>query len=333
MSLNTKIRGIQIKDLDITVQQLANQAVVEDKIYPGAVSVSKLALNSVTEGKIVNGAVTTVKLASGAVYGDKLADNAVTQIKIDSGAVTEIKIADLAITESKIADGAVSGIKLALNSVAEGNLVDGAVSFIKLNFILDEDDMISNSDVNIATQQSIKAYVDSKTGASTFLELTDTPASFVANKGVKVNSGADALEFYDIVDTDEKTKASATDPTAGYLDAKVDFSSIEVVSEKLQVKALGITNNMLAGDIADNKLVEDYVKKNQIQKVVYLAYSNTIYSYDIGDTPVVNSVQVFLNGLLQEEGSGKDYWIDADVITFTNAPIDGDVITVHSIVA
>ncbi|MCK9320206.1 hypothetical protein, partial [Methanoculleus sp.] len=60
--------------------------------------------------------------------------------------------------------------------------------------------------------------------ASTFLGLTDTPANYTGagGKGVKVNAGADALEFYDIEGgTDEKVKYDAEDPTAGYLGAKI----------------------------------------------------------------------------------------------------------------
>ena len=41
---------------------------------------------------------------------------------------------------------------------------------------------------------------DSGSGSSTFLELTDTPSAYTSQalKGVRVNSGEDALEFYDI---------------------------------------------------------------------------------------------------------------------------------------
>lgn len=58
--------------------------------------------------------------------------------------------------------------------------------------------------------------------ASTFLALTDTPATYVGagSKGVRVNAGETALEFYTVVDTDEKVKYDAGDPTAGYIASK-----------------------------------------------------------------------------------------------------------------
>ncbi len=61
-------------------------------------------------------------------------------------------------------------------------------------------------------------------GSSTFLDLTDTPSAYTdqAGKGVRVNAGADALEFYDIEGgTDEKVKYDAEDPTAGYVADKI----------------------------------------------------------------------------------------------------------------
>lgn len=67
---------------------------------------------------------------------------------------------------------------------------------------LDEDNMVSNSDTNVATQQSIKAYVDSLiAGVNEFPELTDTPANYTGSAGkfVKVNATPDALEFASIL--------------------------------------------------------------------------------------------------------------------------------------
>ena len=63
--------------------------------------------------------------------------------------------------------------------------------------VKDEDNMASDSATYLATQQSIKAYVDSVAGTLTHLGLTDTPAAYTdqAGKYVRVNAGEDALEF------------------------------------------------------------------------------------------------------------------------------------------
>jgi len=61
-------------------------------------------------------------------------------------------------------------------------------------------------------------------GSSTFLDLTDTPSSYTGQAGKMpiVNGTEDALIFATPTDTDEKVKLSASDPTAGYLDAKLN---------------------------------------------------------------------------------------------------------------
>jgi len=51
--------------------------------------------------------------------------------------------------------------------------------------------------------------------------------------------------------------------------------------------------------------------------------------FTLASTPVDNSVQVFLNGLLQEKGSGKDYTQTTTAITFTVAPLTGDILVIH----
>jgi hypothetical protein len=45
-------------------------------------------------------------------------------------------------------------------------------------------------------------------------------------------------------------------------------------------------------------------------------------------TPVASSESVFLNGILQEPGSGNDYTISGESITYLSAPVTGDRIRV-----
>ena len=92
---------------------------------------------------------------------------------------TELNILDgvtATTAELNILDGVTS-------TASELNVLDGVTAF------LDEDDMTSNSATALASQQSIKAYVDSQVGGSTTLsDLTDT----------NVTTPADgALLFYD----------------------------------------------------------------------------------------------------------------------------------------
>ena len=82
-----------------------------------------------------------ITVADGGINAPKLAADAVTTTKIKNAEVTKAKIEDVA--DYKVL-GNVSGAAAAPQEVA----------------ILDEDDMVSNSATALATQQSIKAYVD-----------------------------------------------------------------------------------------------------------------------------------------------------------------------------
>jgi len=52
--------------------------------------------------------------------------------------------------------------------------------------------------------------------------------------------------------------------SSGVLSVGVDGSSIEITTDTLNVKDGGITNDMLAGSIADGKLSEDYIKTSEV---------------------------------------------------------------------
>lgn len=70
-------------------------------------------------------------------------------------------------------------------------------------------------------------------GQTTLLGLTDTPDSYSGQsaKGVRVNAGETALEFYTVTDTDEQVKVSANDTTAGYLNGKLVAGSNITLTE------------------------------------------------------------------------------------------------------
>lgn len=54
--------------------------------------------------------------------------------------------------------------------------------------------------------------------------------------------------------------------------------------------------------------------------------SNTAFT--LANTPTAGTVRVYLNGVRQKSGAGNDYTITTNTITFTTAPVSGDVIIV-----
>ena len=94
-------------------------------------------------------------------------------------------------------------------------------------------------------------------GASMFIEqgTANSDKGFVCttNKGSDV-VGTNALAFSQYTGVATIEAGAALSKTGERLDVEVDGSSIEVSSDALRVKALGITDGMLAGSISNAKL-------------------------------------------------------------------------------
>ena len=127
-------------------------------------------------------------------------DGSTLEVNDGVGGDGSLRVKDLGITTAKLADSAVSEQKIADSAVTSGKIADDAVTFTKMQniasskvigritassgspeevSILDEDAMSSNSDTSLATQQSIKAYVDSVAG---FLSVSNwTEGSLISS--------------------------------------------------------------------------------------------------------------------------------------------------------
>ena len=92
-----------------------------------------------------------------------------------------------------------------------------------------------------------------------------------------VNVANDSIAIYD-ADAGVTSKEAISDlmlavaggginSVAGVLSVNIDDSSIEDNAGQLRVKALGITDGMLAGSISDAKMASDYVQTSEVDDV------------------------------------------------------------------
>lgn len=133
------------------------------------------------------------------------------------------------------------------------------------------------------------------------------------------------------------------------LAVNVDNSTIEIDTDALRVMASGITENHLAmvnapvtsGVLSWNGSGMEWVDiDTELSAVVESDIrlenesancNGATTAFTLDATPVVNSLQVFLNGLIQEKGSGKDYTHTGTTVTFGIAPLAGDILLIHYI--
>ena len=207
--------------------------------------------------------------------------NAVSNSSIDGNYSLAVTVANDAITFAKMQD--ITSMKV----IGRTDVGSGGVSEIA---ILDEDGMTSNSATSLASQQSIKAYVDAEIDASNSMsELTDVEISGIAqahmlfwdnaqarweNKAVSgdltISQGGVATvganKITNAMIENESLAVTAGNGLSGggsvvlggtiTLTVNTDDSSIEINNDILRTKALGITNAMLAGSIASTKIAE-----------------------------------------------------------------------------
>ena len=127
-NLTTREIDVQISTDDITTEEVSNVLQVKDlwistdKLADVAVNNSKLADNSVSTSKIQDSAVTNIKINDSAITDSKIRSWAVTWTKIPSSTISSTHIQDWSITEAKIANAAVTSSKINTSSINKNHI-------------------------------------------------------------------------------------------------------------------------------------------------------------------------------------------------------------------
>lgn len=209
------VSTVKIQDDAVTTAKIAAGAVDTTELATDAVETANITDANVTTAKIANNAVTTAKINAGAVTVAKHADAAAETVlgNADSvtGGITAIPIGTgLGIVGGElVTTGTGTGDMLAATYDAAGigeqltgltatqTLTNKTLTSPVLNTgvsgtaVKDEDDMASDSATHLATQQSIKAYVDNKNYASTditdFAEAVDDQVDTLLTAGSNIS--------------------------------------------------------------------------------------------------------------------------------------------------
>lgn len=107
----------------------------------------------------------------------------------------------------------------------------------------------------------------------------------------------------------------------GITEPKLAVSNAPADGQVLGWTASGSTMTWIDNDAADAVTEGDFIKDDQSA----LCDKVTV-AFTLSTTPVVASLGVYLNGLLQQEGAGKDYTLTGTTVTFADAPHNNDTL-------
>jgi len=133
--------------------------VTGDLIIDGAVTQNKIGANSIYGTHITNGEVGQSEIAGSAVMGTHIETEQIDSLHITGSSVDGTHIADGAITDTNIGT---FDFSKGSGTIVATRLTIGTSTQVQQ--IFDEDTMSSDSAIALATQQSIKAYVDANSG-------------------------------------------------------------------------------------------------------------------------------------------------------------------------
>lgn len=193
------------------------------------------------------------------------------------------------------------------------------------NDIMDLDlSELSSVVVDVANDEI--AIIDASDGSSKKEAIADLITG-IAGNGLSSASGVLALDLNELSDTaidvandsfaflDNDDSGSKRDTIADFITA-IAGTGLTATAGVLSVDA--ITDNIVEGDI---QFEDESANCNGVT-----------VNFTLSNTPITNSVQVFLNGLLQQEGSGKDYTLTGTTVAFVTAPETGDLLLIHYII-
>lgn len=273
-----------------------------------------------------------------------MSSTTIRQRQIEDGAINDAKVqAAAAIASSKLADGANwikkdgtvamtgslnLGSQLITNvltpsagtDAANKNYVDTAITNVTSLFTSKGTVRVATTaNGTLATAFANGQTVDGVTLATGDRILLKNQTSAAENGIYTVNASGAPTRATDMDVWTEVPGAWVTvqEGTAG---ADTTWLSTANQGGTLNTTSITWTNPITSGGYTSANFVDKEIPSGSINS------SNTTFT--LANTPTAGSEHVYLNGVLQESGSGNDYTISGATITFLTAPLTGEKIRV-----
>jgi hypothetical protein len=352
MGLNTRIRGAQIKLNDTTLD----------------VATDSFAFYDVTDGIIKMDLISDVVTA---IAGNGLsATSGVLAVEVDNvslgfatGGILEVLaggISDAMLVEDYVKVSDIDGTTLEVITGGTVQIADGGVDASKLSATGGIAGQVltlgTGDDLNWTTLPSIpnEVFVDDVTVEFLTGNILAVKTAGISHAQINAGSALEVYGAYLCYDGTAGGLLSWIEPIVGD-DTTIQITLMAGTGQELSVIAGSIDASFLsatggsAGQVltkgtgntlsweTPSAITEDYIQEAEIvtenhsADILETGFAGIV---ELGFAPVLGSVQVFLNGLLQEEGSGKDYTIGGTgnkIVTFDTAPVIDDIVIIHYI--
>lgn len=267
-----------------------------------------------------------------------MATTQIREAQIADGAISDAKVkAGAAIATSKLADGA-NFIKKDGSVVMTGSLDSGNQKIINVGTPTNTTDAATKSYVDgliagVNQMVSFKAGVRAASTANVSLATPGTTLDGVTlvaqNRVLLKNQTAPAENGIYVWTASGSALTRATD-----FDTWTEIpGSAVIVEEGTQADTLWISTANDGGTIGTTAITFSqlttggggYTNANFVDKEAPSGTKNgSNPTFTLANTPTAGSEHVYLNGVLQEIGSGNDYTITGNTITMLNIPLAAD---------
>ena len=222
-----------------------------------------------------------------------------------------------------------------------GGMLDGTETFISVSYddtdgnldfvvpVLDEDNMASNSATNLATQQSIKAYIDSKTASivDSAPATLDTLNELAAALGDDASfSTTTATSLGNRLRIDDNQSLTSTQQTQGLTNLGITASIAEINILTSGLSASDIpnlaTSKITSGTFADARIAESNVTQHQAALSITESQISDLQSYLTAPRTVTAGGNTLANGETLAFTAGSNVTITESAGAVTIASTD-----------